>query len=393
MDELVKETIEQLKLYGFAPHPYQKGVLVSKKLLQEIQAAAIEGVADVVHAVQDPTYPDNHKAGMRVPKGGSSCANCKYLADNKTDCTSTYFQKWNGSPKIPGKIDEYCSDWYEPNEEIKAGGPGSGRKPSEEYTPEVVDWHNEALRLAREKLGPDAKISDVLQEAAKIQKEKKLEAATETMREGQHKGTLWNHIDIIGFTGPEEEGLIAMLSRVPPELLWNVNEIKSANELKAKHGRYYSDTKTMLFNPSNFKLRQRFGKGDGWLYHPELTVVHEIGHSLYEALPPEDKQKWMDISGWMLGSKPGQSPAYQEKRPGWGHDKSQWTHKAGVRMPRIYSEKNPNECFADCFAFVLLNKGFQMDPKLKLFIDNYIKKHVKKYTKVSIESPKFATFT
>jgi len=78
-----------------------------EKLLKELKAAEDK----------KPTYPEDHIAGMRVPKGGSSCASCEYLADNKTDCTSTYFQKWNGGPQIPGKIDEYCSDWYEIKEQ------------------------------------------------------------------------------------------------------------------------------------------------------------------------------------------------------------------------------------------------------------------------------------
>jgi hypothetical protein len=63
-------------------------------------------------------YPENHRPGMRVPRGGSMCANCRYLADNKTDCKNKYFQEWNGSEKIPGKIEEYCSDWYEPRHSV-----------------------------------------------------------------------------------------------------------------------------------------------------------------------------------------------------------------------------------------------------------------------------------
>lgn len=38
-------------------------------------------------------------------------------------------------------------------------------------TPEAAAWHNEALRLAKTKLGAQAQIGDVLQEAARIQKE------------------------------------------------------------------------------------------------------------------------------------------------------------------------------------------------------------------------------
>lgn len=60
------------------------------------------------------TYPPDHQAGMRVPKGGSDCQKCKYLAKNQKDCTNSYFIKWNGSNVIPGPIDQYCSDYFEP---------------------------------------------------------------------------------------------------------------------------------------------------------------------------------------------------------------------------------------------------------------------------------------
>lgn len=59
-------------------------------------------------------FPADHEAGMRVPKGGSSCATCKFLRPG-LHCAEPGFQKWNGSNKIPTKdADAYCSDWYEP---------------------------------------------------------------------------------------------------------------------------------------------------------------------------------------------------------------------------------------------------------------------------------------
>jgi hypothetical protein len=66
-----------------------------------------------------PTFPADHKPGMRVPKGGSSCASCKYLKPGLR-CGSEYFVKWNGSDKIPTtSADEYCSDYWEPGERKK----------------------------------------------------------------------------------------------------------------------------------------------------------------------------------------------------------------------------------------------------------------------------------
>lgn len=44
------------------------------------------------------------------------CKNCRYLRDpEKKICGSAYFARWNnGSNVIPGEIDAYCSDFYEP---------------------------------------------------------------------------------------------------------------------------------------------------------------------------------------------------------------------------------------------------------------------------------------
>lgn len=63
----------------------------------------------------EPNFPRDHKPGMRVPKGGSMCANCKFLKDAENRiCGEPNFIAWNGSEVIPGKVDEYCSDWYMP---------------------------------------------------------------------------------------------------------------------------------------------------------------------------------------------------------------------------------------------------------------------------------------
>jgi hypothetical protein len=63
-------------------------------------------------------YPPDHQPGMRVPQGGSMCANCKYLGDDGASCTEENFVRWNGSPALPAPADEYCSDWYMPKENV-----------------------------------------------------------------------------------------------------------------------------------------------------------------------------------------------------------------------------------------------------------------------------------
>ncbi len=58
--------------------------------------------------------PANHKAGLRVPKGGSNCANCKFLGIDKKTCTNNYWIEWNGGKaELPYPADEYCSDFWE----------------------------------------------------------------------------------------------------------------------------------------------------------------------------------------------------------------------------------------------------------------------------------------
>ena len=62
---------------------------------------------------REAEYPRDHKPGMRVPRGGSSCASCKFHKEEGNRCTNFYFKKWHGSDKIPAPADQFCSDWYE----------------------------------------------------------------------------------------------------------------------------------------------------------------------------------------------------------------------------------------------------------------------------------------
>ena len=65
-----------------------------------------------------PSYPADHKVGIRVPKGGSDCAKCEYV--DGQDCTQEQFVKWNGSERIPASTDEYCCDFFEVEEKPKS---------------------------------------------------------------------------------------------------------------------------------------------------------------------------------------------------------------------------------------------------------------------------------
>ena len=60
--------------------------------------------------------PPDHKPGMVVPQGGSSCASCRYLGADGESCTNAYFVMWNGTDRLPAPADHYCSDYWEPEE-------------------------------------------------------------------------------------------------------------------------------------------------------------------------------------------------------------------------------------------------------------------------------------
>lgn len=63
-------------------------------------------------------YPSNHKAGMKVTKGGSMCANCKYYyVSDGPKCDNAHWNKWSQTTLIPAPADEYCCDWWEPNKD------------------------------------------------------------------------------------------------------------------------------------------------------------------------------------------------------------------------------------------------------------------------------------
>lgn len=58
--------------------------------------------------------PANHKAGLKVPKGGSCCANCLHWYSEEAVCSSKHYIQWAGTNTIPYAADEYCTNWWEP---------------------------------------------------------------------------------------------------------------------------------------------------------------------------------------------------------------------------------------------------------------------------------------
>lgn len=71
--------------------------------------------------------PKDHIPFLRVAKGGSSCASCKFLTEDKRHCGNKLFVQWYGKSLLPKDIHNWCSDYYEPNPEyLKSGGEVNG---------------------------------------------------------------------------------------------------------------------------------------------------------------------------------------------------------------------------------------------------------------------------
>jgi hypothetical protein len=69
----------------------------------------------------EEALPSYHELGMRVPKGGSMCANCRFLSSDTT-CGNERFVRWNGGATLPAPKNQYCCDLYEHHAEHAAGG-------------------------------------------------------------------------------------------------------------------------------------------------------------------------------------------------------------------------------------------------------------------------------
>ncbi len=64
----------------------------------------------------------NHIPFLKVAKGGSSCANCKFLSSDKKHCGNSLFVTWYGASLLPTPVSRYCSDWYEPSAQYMEQG-------------------------------------------------------------------------------------------------------------------------------------------------------------------------------------------------------------------------------------------------------------------------------
>lgn len=69
-----------------------------------------------------PTFSPGHEPALRVPKGGSSCANCKFFVAGGGPhgaCVEPNFERYYKTTLLPCPPDEFCSDWYQPTTLLK----------------------------------------------------------------------------------------------------------------------------------------------------------------------------------------------------------------------------------------------------------------------------------
>lgn len=81
--------------------------------------------ADGGRAETEKALPADHQLGMKVPRGGSMCANCRFFKAPNV-CGNKAFVEWNGSEKLPAPADEYCCDLYEHHAKRAHGGSNAG---------------------------------------------------------------------------------------------------------------------------------------------------------------------------------------------------------------------------------------------------------------------------
>jgi hypothetical protein len=73
--------------------------------------------------------PEGHLFGMTVPEGGSNCAKCRFVSQDKLSCGNSYFQDWQRSLKakdpslLPEPAVQYCCDVFQiPDAQKEARG-------------------------------------------------------------------------------------------------------------------------------------------------------------------------------------------------------------------------------------------------------------------------------
>lgn len=85
--------------------------MIVNKLIQLVQHYKQELNKFSAYGGRVLELPPNHHAGIIVPKGGSSCANCKWaeIRNDGPHCLNKYFVQWSGTSRLPVDDPEaYC---------------------------------------------------------------------------------------------------------------------------------------------------------------------------------------------------------------------------------------------------------------------------------------------
>ena len=138
---------------------------------------------------------------------------------------------------------------------------------------------------------------------------------------------------------------------------------------------------TITLNPSIFKRKIRWGKGE--IPYSLFIIVHEIGHCIDFLERGSFSKEWKDISGWKKLDKRANVPEgysrFKRAHKGTsGTRLSDWIYKNDANFCRKYSSKNPSEDFTDSLAFGVLGiwdkfKGDGGEKKME-FIKKILKK-------------------
>src|ERR1039458_1194807 len=105
-------------------------------LAQTLTAVVVEAAADFVHTIQAHSKNDGvgtKKTGYASPDMGPfECEHCVHVRDKGTKCIHPDVLADIEVPKTPDQklaiVDpKACCNYFHPIDEIKAGGPGSGR--------------------------------------------------------------------------------------------------------------------------------------------------------------------------------------------------------------------------------------------------------------------------
>jgi hypothetical protein len=154
-----------------------------------------------------------------------------------------------------------------------------------------------------------------------------------------------------------------------------------SKEFFPNHGRWEDNFKTMVLNRNVIDLEPEESKH---------LIIHEIGHAIDNKLGNISKtEEWLNISGWT--DNPSGITMIQKSDKNYLDHKnfkrlrikengllsvSSWWYDENAGFVRWYAERNPEEDFAESFAYYILEKmdRFKDCKEKSKFIKNILEK-------------------